>query len=103
MDKDVEQCAKALESGGFERKKAAEPIEGVLGGSEYMGGGSCASMEGSSKRRSEGNAGWSEKPWAWVGVECLEGDAGGAAHVHESSRGMDKLPIESCNKSSRGS
>ena len=103
MDKDVEQCAKALESGGFERKKAAEPIEGVLDGPEYIGGCSCASMEGSSEQRSEGKAGRSEKPRTWVGVGCSEGDAGGAAHVHESSRGMDKLPIELCNKSSRGS
>lgn len=49
MEREVEQCAKALESGGFERKSAAEPIKGVLGGPEYKGGYTCTSDTGSSE------------------------------------------------------
>jgi hypothetical protein len=56
MEREVEQCAKALESGGFERKSAAEPIEGVLGGPEYKGGYTCTSVAGSNEQTSEGKA-----------------------------------------------
>ena len=61
MEREVEQCAKALESGGFERKSAAEPIKGVLGGPEYKGGYTCTSDTGSSEQTSEGKASWSER------------------------------------------
>lgn len=103
MDRDVEQCAKALESGGFERKKASEPIEGVFGGPEYRGGCTCMSMEGSNEQRSEGKAGLSERTWTWVVLKGFEGEAGGAAQVHESSRGMDKLPMDLSKKTLKGS
>lgn len=103
MDKDVEQCAKALERGGLERKKASEPIEGVFGGPEYRGGCTCTSVEGSSEQISEGKASLSEQTRTWVVLGCSEGDAGDVAHVHESSRGMDKLPMELRKNSSRGS
>lgn len=60
MEREVEQCAKALESGGFERKSASVPIRGVLGGPEYRGGYTCMSVAGSSEQTSEGKANWSE-------------------------------------------
>ena len=61
MERDVEQCAKALESGGFERACAAEPIKGVLGGPEYKGGYTCTPVAGSSEQTSEGKAKRSEQ------------------------------------------
>ena len=62
MKRDVEQCARALESGGFERVTAAVPITGVLGGPEYKGGYTCTPVEGSSEQTSEGKANRSEQP-----------------------------------------
>jgi hypothetical protein len=64
IDRDVEQCAKALERGGFERMSASEPIKGVFGGPEYRGGYTCTSVEGSNEQRSEGKAGLLEPRWA---------------------------------------
>ena len=70
---------------------AAEPIRGVLGGPEYKGGYTCTSVPGSSEYTSEGNANWPERTRAAFG--CSEGGAD-AALVHESSRNLDKLPVE---------
>lgn len=100
MDRDVEQWAKALERGGFEREKASEPMRGVLGGPEYIGGYTCTPMEGSSEQISEGKAGWSGRTGALIALGSF---ARGVVHVHRSSRGMDKLPVDLCMKSSRGS
>jgi len=100
MESEAEQCAKALESGGCERKSAAEPIKGVLGGPEYKGGYTCTSDTGSSEQTFEGKANWSERTWVWVhlgyGVRA-------GAWVGDVSRDLDKLPAEFCEKLLGGS
>jgi len=100
MERDVEQCAKALEIGGFERVCASEPIRGVLGGPEYKGGCTCTSVAGSSEQMSEGKAKRSEQSRTKGVLGCFEG---GTDPGHESSKVSDKLPVDVCKKSSRSS